>query len=243
MQRNRGRARWVGSGTSLASQVAALFAAGEQGFDISDIRPETVWQDSAKTVPGAIGQPVGYILDKSGRGNHRVQTTTTARTILQQDSGGRCYLQFDGVDDGFGGAISGWSNSMLVASAIQPATTAAHVLWFLSTTNLVYFGASIGGSGSPPSANVGTPGTFVDGVQVSPDTRAALNTALGSGVTHVEDSYPLAMSAFTDLTLGNYVGFPFGGRFYGAIATVYSNPATAALIRRRLAQVSGAVLP
>lgn len=79
---------------------ASLFSSGEQGvwYDPSDF--STMFQDAAGTTPvTAVGQPVGRILDKSGRGNHATQTTTTSRPILQQDASGRYYLLFDGVDD------------------------------------------------------------------------------------------------------------------------------------------------
>lgn len=78
----------------------ALFANGEQGawYDPSDL--STLYQDSAGTTPvTALGQPVGLMLDKSGRGNHASQPTATARPTLQADASGRKYLQFDGVDD------------------------------------------------------------------------------------------------------------------------------------------------
>ena len=78
----------------------SLFASGEQGvwYDPSDF--STMFQDSAGTTPvTAVGQPVGKILDKSGRGNHASQSTAAARPVLQQDGGGKYYLAFDGVDD------------------------------------------------------------------------------------------------------------------------------------------------
>lgn len=77
-----------------------LFAAGEQGvwYDPSDL--STLFQDAGGTIPViATGQPVGLMLDKSGRGHHATQTTATSRPTLQQDSGGRYCLSFDGVDD------------------------------------------------------------------------------------------------------------------------------------------------
>lgn len=77
-----------------------LFAAGEQGvwYDPSDF--SSMFQDDAGATPvTAVGQAVGRILDKSGRGNHASQATPTARPILRQDAGGRYYLEFDGVDD------------------------------------------------------------------------------------------------------------------------------------------------
>jgi hypothetical protein len=65
-----------GSGFSPLS----LFAAGEQGawYDPSDL--STLFQDAAGTVPvTASGQPVGLMLDKSGRGNHATQVTAASR--------------------------------------------------------------------------------------------------------------------------------------------------------------------
>ena len=93
--------RKIYQGTNLlGTRIAELFANGKQGvwYDPSDL--STLFQDSAGTLPvTAIEQPVGLMLDKSGRGNHAVQATTTARPILQQDANGRLYLAFDGVDD------------------------------------------------------------------------------------------------------------------------------------------------
>jgi hypothetical protein len=86
---------------SLDSQIAALFAAGEQGvwYDPSDM--STMFQDTAGTVPvTAIGQQVARINDKSGRGNFAIQATAASRPLLQQDGAGKWYLAFDGVDDG-----------------------------------------------------------------------------------------------------------------------------------------------
>lgn len=69
---------------SLAAQIRLLFASGEQGawYDPSDL--STLYQDSAGTTPvTALGQPVGLMLDKSGRGNHASQLTDTARPTVQ----------------------------------------------------------------------------------------------------------------------------------------------------------------
>lgn len=85
--------------TGLSSMVKTLFSAGEQGawYDPSDL--STMYQDAAGRIPvTGVGQPVGLILDKSGRGNHATQSTTASRPTLQQESG-KYYLSFDGVDD------------------------------------------------------------------------------------------------------------------------------------------------
>lgn len=65
--------------------IKSIFATGEQGFfyDPSDL--STMFQDAAGTIPvTAAGQPVGLILDKSGRNNHARQTTSASRPIFEQ---------------------------------------------------------------------------------------------------------------------------------------------------------------
>lgn len=82
-----------------AFSPSSLFANNEPGvwYDPSDL--STLYQDAAGTVPvTAVEQPVGRILDKSGRGFHATQATATSRPVLRQD-GGKHYLYFDGVDD------------------------------------------------------------------------------------------------------------------------------------------------
>ena len=74
----------VGSLT-LAQRVSAMFSRGEPGawYDPSDM--STLFQDSAGTTPvTAVEQPVGRMLDKSGRGNHATQATTTKRPVLSR---------------------------------------------------------------------------------------------------------------------------------------------------------------
>ena len=69
--------------SDLAAAIRALFAAGEQGvwYDPSDLT--TLYQDAAGTIPvTAVEQPVGLMRDKSGRGNHATQTTSTSRPVL-----------------------------------------------------------------------------------------------------------------------------------------------------------------
>lgn len=92
-----------GNGYIVVDQTAftpaSLFSSGEQGawYDPSDF--STMFQDSAGTTPvTAAGQPVGKILDKSGRANHATQATTANRPTLQQDGSGYYYLSFNGTN-------------------------------------------------------------------------------------------------------------------------------------------------
>jgi hypothetical protein len=61
---------------------ADLFKLNEVGawYDPSDLT--SMYQDSAGTIPAALEQPVGKILDKSGRGNHATQSVSTSRPTL-----------------------------------------------------------------------------------------------------------------------------------------------------------------
>jgi hypothetical protein len=77
----------LSSSESLENQIAALFINGEQGWwrEAADPRygPVTMWQDSAGTTPvTAVEQPVGKVLDRSGRGNHNIQATAADRPVL-----------------------------------------------------------------------------------------------------------------------------------------------------------------
>jgi hypothetical protein len=77
----------------------SLFRNGEQGgwYDPSDL--STLFQDSAGTIPvTSDGDPVGLILDKSGRGNHASQSVSASRPTYKTD-GSMYWLNFDGVDD------------------------------------------------------------------------------------------------------------------------------------------------
>lgn len=114
--------------------VANLFRNGEQGvwYDPSDFA--TMFQDAAGTTPvTAVGQPVGRILDKSGRGNHATQSTTTSRPILQQD-GSLYYLSFDGVDDSLATASINFSGTdkVSVFAGVRRNVTAGGVFIELS---------------------------------------------------------------------------------------------------------------
>lgn len=86
---------------AIPSLMRKLFSNGEQGFFYDPNDLSTMYQDAAGTVPvTAAGQPVGLILDKSGRNNHAYQTTSASRPILRQNAvTGANYLEFDGSDD------------------------------------------------------------------------------------------------------------------------------------------------
>lgn len=127
----------IGGGGTPIWSPAALFAGGEQGgwYDPSDL--STMFQDAAGTIPvTAVGQPVGRINDKSGRGNSSTQSTAASRPLLQQDGSGNYYLDFDGVDDFF--STSSFNMASTAVSAVcgtyRRSSGTANLLSF-STTN------------------------------------------------------------------------------------------------------------
>lgn len=131
---------------------AALFAAGEQGFwyDPSDLA--TVWQDSARTTPGAVGQPVGCIDDKSGRGNNATQATAGARPTLRQD-GTLYYLEFAGSHWlGLTNALASTTRSFVVAGARHAAGAAEFIFAEQSNSSTTPIRAQLQASSSQPRA-------------------------------------------------------------------------------------------
>lgn len=112
-------------GASIGFYVGQLFANGEQGawYDPSDF--STLFQDAAGTIPvTAPGQPVGRMLDKSGRGNHATQATAAARPVLQQDVNGKYYLAADGIDDSMVLPVGAISTAFSVVAGVEWATVA-----------------------------------------------------------------------------------------------------------------------
>lgn len=80
---------------TLGATPQVLFNATSEGvwYDISDM--STLYQDSAATTPvTAVGQPVGFVRDKSGKGHHLSQSTAGNRPVLGQTMDGKLYLDF-----------------------------------------------------------------------------------------------------------------------------------------------------
>ena len=91
----------LGYASNFNQLVKKLFANNEQGFFYDPNDLSTMFQDAAGTVPvTGVGQPVGLMLDKSGRNNHAFQANSASRPILRKNAvTGANYLEFDGSDD------------------------------------------------------------------------------------------------------------------------------------------------
>lgn len=91
-----------GSPNIIGSPVLGLerfFEDGTQGVWIDPSDFSTLYQDSDGMIPVTdVGQPIGLILDKSGRGNHLIQPTPNQRPTLGLDENGY-HIAFDGSND------------------------------------------------------------------------------------------------------------------------------------------------
>lgn len=221
---------------------ASLFAAGEQGgwYDPSDF--SSMYQDSAGTTPvTAVGQPVGRMNDKSGRGNHATQTTAGNRPVLRQDSNGCYYLEFDGAT----------SNRWLQTPSIDFTATDKMTLW-AGVRKLSDAAAAIVCELSATSSNAGSfyvaapvtvaanfgfqsRGTLSGAAQTSPTFASPISVVLTAAGDISGDLATLrlnraqAASSAADQGTGNYGNYPlyigrrggttlpFNGRLYGLI--------------------------
>jgi len=262
---------YVGTLYTAGLQVNPLivFSNGEQGawYDPSDIT--TLFQDSAGTTAvTAAGQPVGLMLDKSGRNNHARQTTAAARPLYQLDAG-KPYLAFDGVDDFMVTTAFAWgSDQAFVGTGVRKLTGSASIIAELSI-NLNNNPGSfyhISAEGSQANYTASSRGTVNSGGdRVSYATNGGIPpvnnvfTAIHSisGDLSVARVDGVAASAATgDKGAGNFGTYPlyigaragtslfFKGRIYGAIfRNLNPNATQLAAIEQYLAAKSGVVLP
>ena len=220
----------VGAGAPAWSP-SSLFANGEQGvwYDQSDF--STMFQDSAGTTPvTAVEQPVGKILDKSGRGNHASQATSAARPVLSARK--NLLLQSEAL------GTSPWSGSnttvtvgqaanasgQMTLCKVEATTSAATIL-----TQRVNGSGSVGGntfrflarkgSGATDCNAFGlynnTTTTLLALFTVNYDTgvvshaigSGATMVALGGGLREVKLSQTTGIATGNDLTIyGGFIG-------------------------------------
>jgi len=105
----------AGAVRSLLSQVRALFSASDGiWIEFGDASQLNELYDQSGDVP-AIGDPVGYITDQSGNGNHATQEVSNNRPTYGEPVDGTRYIEFDGLDDFIEIEVpaGGWSGTMV----------------------------------------------------------------------------------------------------------------------------------
>jgi len=238
-----------------------LFANSEQGawYDPSDLT--TLFQNSNGTTAVAVGDPVGYIADKSGNTNHAIQATSDRRPVLRE-AGGLYYLEFDGansclatsaIDFSGGDQMSlstgarkeGSSNQMIAELSDNIANNAGTFRLFGNSTLWRYSskGSSlVSGTASPYNAPVtsiltGTSDISADQLTIRVDgvDKESVTTNQGTGNY---GNYVLNMGA-----RNNGAAQPLTGDIYGLIVrNVVSNAADIAFTEAYLAAKSGITL-
>lgn len=225
----------LSTGKTLAQQVAALFASGEQGaWYEPSLTNSTLFQDSAGTTPvTAVGQPVGRMLDKSGRGNTATQPTAINRPVLQIDGNGKYYLAFNGTNSWMStGSIDfTGTDKMTVVAGVRKLSDVTNIVaelsanitvnngsFYLITPTQVSF-ASRGTSSSSTNSTFAAPITKV--LSASMDISGPLismradgtvvATSLSSQGTGSYGNYPLYIGARGGTSLF------FNGQLYGLI--------------------------
>lgn len=129
---------------------ASLFASGEQGawYDPSDM--STLFQDDTGTTPvTAVEQPVGKILDKSGRGNHASQATAASRPVLSARK--NLLLQTESL------GTAPWATVNATITTGQAANAAGQMTLckvMATATAASYVAQPANGSGSPAGVTV-----------------------------------------------------------------------------------------
>lgn len=177
--------------------VDGLWRNGEQGvwYDPSDL--STMFQDAAGALPvyapgkGQVDPPVGKILDKSGRGNHATQTTTTSRTTLSARYNLFTASEFpNGLSDTSArsaglapAALSGYAGALAFAAGVtnygyKPGSVAS-TLMRLSAVVRMDDGAAPAFGSSTPSDPSNDFAFILRGAPLSPSSY--ITTSIGDG--------------------------------------------------------------
>jgi hypothetical protein len=218
-----------------------LFAASEAGF-WADVSTGNTWQDTARTTPGVVGQPVAsWALNTASGVIYATQATLGNRPLLQLD-GARHYLAFDGSDDWLETAAINFSGSdevTLIAALRKESDAAFGAVMELTATVASNNGAFL--LTAPGTAGVGNYGLrgrgTVAATQITAATYASPIKSVVTGLIDISadsqilrvDGAQIATGA-TDMGAGNfanavlYIGrragtsIPYTGRIYGLMA-------------------------
>lgn len=226
-------------GISFDAIVRALFRNGEQGvaYDPNDLF--TLFQDSLGTVPVTdVGQPVGRMLDKSGRGHHVSFGDGPTRPFLRRNGvTGAYYLEPDGADDGgvtapinftgtdkvsvFSGIrkLSDASSALLELSALIGANNGTFLVQLQASNAYGWFSKGTALAAAIAPANTPAPNSAViaafgnisgDSAILRINGAQVAQSGVDQGVGNY-GNYPLYLFRRGGMTL------PWAGHFYGCI--------------------------
>lgn len=122
---------------TLAAWVpSALYQSGEWGYVFDPSSTANFWQDSAGTVAGAFGSPIGKLIDVYSGGNHHFTQGTTAK---QPGAASPGWMSFDGTDDLLAfagqGLFAGVNGCSIVMAVEGAARASVSFLWLEESTS------------------------------------------------------------------------------------------------------------
>ena len=223
---------------------AALFTSGEAGF-WGEVTLATVWQDSARTTAGVVGQPVGSWLLNTGSTAIYATASGTARPTLRQE-GALLYLEFDGSNDTLAtSTITPGSDKVQVVAGVRKTSDAAQAVLIstgsIGATNRLELFAPVSVSGNEYTMAVSASSTFVTAssgaIFASPVTSVVTgigDVALTSGEAVIRVNGTQRGTSGGNAGTGNFSaqpvsigsrggGIPFNGRIYGLIVRFGAN--------------------
>lgn len=224
-----GQLRTLGFGVDF--DPLTLFKDSKQGvwYDPSDIT--TLFKDAAGTQPvTADGDPVGLMKDKSGNGNHAVQTVSASRPFYRTD-GILHWFQTDGVDDHFPVPIAAMglpSDSITINAAAANTGSGFYLVGNSSDSDLQLLLHETGVRSSLYASGLATIGSATGLFTVNTNivTSATYNRLTGkhdlltNGVERYTATRAAADRRQTQAAIGQ-MGLlnasPFKGRIYGVI--------------------------
>lgn len=224
----------------IPANIAALFKSGEQGGVW--MPGVSVFQDSAATIPAAVGGTAVKMLDLSGNGNHVTLTNVT----LQQDASGFKYLAAGGTNSsGVTGSINFAATDKMTAvvGARKTSDAAAGIILETSVNASLNSGtfnvisSTAAGANYAFSANGGASYQSRTATTFTAPNTAVLTSSIDFALTsatneispRVNGAVPTLTTSVTDCGVGPFGNFPlyffsrgaastwFNGRFYGAI--------------------------
>jgi len=222
---------------------ASLFESSELGVYYDPSVLSSIWQDSDRTVAGAVDSPVGAMDDLSGNGNHALQTVDVSRPILRL-SGGKYHLECDGVDDGLlFGTLAAMGTGAEMCFGIQSTKTTWLFISRLGTSSPLIPIAQ-DGSSSPNTAGAGAPTILVDRAALASNDRNGVHDAVTSANSKVVTIHTVDLTLLTTGEIaGAGSGFEFGGKIHSCVIVPGLSAENRALLEDWTALKSGVTLP
>lgn len=222
MLRGRGRLR---AGGSSGFNPSSLFAAGEQGGFYNIANLATLFSDTAGTTPASVDGQVARINDLSGRGNNLTQSTSSSQAILR-NSGGLYWLEFDGLDDGYGTSSFNAGATTAHMASLRSAHAAASVGSVFDGNSTLVANRQLIGTMSSTNWRMSA-GASVSSAASTRDASdhilfgnfAAASSTLELDAVQIATGNPSTGALSAGIRLGSDAGVaqPFNGRFYGGL--------------------------